>query len=210
VDLIFGVTGGPTADHPTVDGDDVEDWLANGTPRQLFFASGSTKTSEFPGVLTWLNAMLRLPPAERTVGGRRVLGLTPGIIPDDLAEAALEEVAPGAPHVRRNFGTRFDFVLAGATDAEAPVTKTVFLLNNTMPINFMFYGTPVEILDYSLAQLLDVAAMLARRAATLPVPRVCATDFTRVATDGVWRARSLDRDYPVPRPAGQPVTTSGG
>jgi hypothetical protein len=187
----------------------VEDWLVNGGRKQLFIASGSTKTSEFPTSLLWLNTLIQTPPEQRTVGGRRVISVTPGPIDDELADAAVQEVDPQVPvHVKRNFGTRFDFVIAAATDAPS-VSKSIFLLNNTMPINFMFYGTPVEILDYSLAQLLDVTALLARRAPGLSAAQVYATDYSLNATQGVWMANTIDRDFVVPKPAGIPLPDAG-
>src|SRR5687767_503033 len=133
IDLIFGVTGGPTVGQPTIDGDDIEDWLANGTPLELFMASGSTKTSEFENVLGWINQMLTAPAAKRTVKGKRVVSITPGPIDDMLSDAAVEEVDPTVKlPIMRNFGSRFDFVIATGPGKKAPtVKKTIYLMNNT-------------------------------------------------------------------------------
>jgi hypothetical protein len=106
LDLIFGVTGGPTAGQPTIAGDDIEDWLANGTRPELFMASGSTKTSEFEDVLHWLNQMMTTPAAKRKVGDRRVVSLTAAPIDDQLSDAAVEEMDPNIKlPIMRNFGT---------------------------------------------------------------------------------------------------------
>ena len=205
VDLIFGVTGGPTVGQPTIDGDDIEDWLANGTRPELFMASGSTKTSEFENVLRWLNQVLTSPADKRKVGGKRVVSVTPGPIDDMLSDAAVEQMDPNVKlPIMRNFGTRFDFVIAtGGGKHAATVKKTIYLMNNTMPINFMFYGTPAEILDYSYAQLLDITAKLAERAPALKTAQVFATDYSLAATKGVWRAQKISKDFPVPQASGQ-------
>jgi hypothetical protein len=204
IDLVFGVTGGPTVGHPTIDGDDIADWLENGTRPQLFMASGSTKTSEFTNVLGWLNQMVAAPADGRKVGARKVLSLIPAPIDDALSDAAVEQVLPQVSlPIPRNFGTQFTFVLEPGGPAGSPTTKIIYLMNNTMPVNFMFYGTPAEILDYSYAQLIDITATLARRAPGLKEARVFATDYSVPATQDVWQAMPLAKDYPVPGPSGQ-------
>jgi len=209
IDLVFGVTGGPTVDHPTIDGDDVAEWLENGTKPQLFMASGSTKTSEFTNVLGWLNELILAPDNSRKVGNRKVISLIPAPIDDALSDTAVKEAVPNVKlPIPRNFGTQFTFQLEPGGPAGSSTTKTIYLLNNTMPINFMFYGTPTEILDYSYAQLVDITAMLGRRAPTIEEPLVYATDYSMKATEGVWRATMLTKDFPVPKPSGKPL--SGG
>ena len=81
--------------------------------------SGSTKTSEFENVLRWLNQILRHRADKRKVGGKRVASVTPGPIDDMLSDAAVEEMDPSVKlPIMRNFGTRFDFVIAtGARQA---------------------------------------------------------------------------------------------
>ena len=207
VDLIFGVTGGPTVGQPTSDGDDIEDWLANGTKPELFMASGSTKTSEFENVLVWLNQMLETKEDKRKVGNKRVVSITPAPIDDALSDAAVEEVDPTVKlPIMRNFGTQFTFEIATGGGKDAPtVKKTIYLMNNTMPINFMFYGTPAEILDWSYAQLLDVTAKLAERASSIKDPQVFATDYSLDATQGVWHSEKISKNFPVPQASGKPL-----
>ncbi len=223
VDLIFGLTGGPTQlGRPTVSGDDMENWLINGHAEAIYLSSGSTKTAEFSDVLMWLDALLKRQGdgLEITVHGRKLISIKPETIKDNLAEAALKEtvtsvnkalpsdrvftVSDFLKEFRRSFGTR-TFTLEGRTPSAAPITKQICLLYKTYPINFMFYGTPAEVLDWNYAQLLDVTAMLAILAAELPTAEVYAVDYSIKATEGVLGATALDRDYPVPDPSGLPL-----
>jgi hypothetical protein len=218
LDVIFGVTGGPTVDHATVEGDDIEDWLAHGSRSRLYMASGSTKTSEYTNVLGWINAMLEKT-GNREVCGRKVLRITPGPIDDQLSDAAVQQMEVAWEEagtmrkppegsklsIKRNFGTQFVFEIEADGEAGTTEEKTIYLLNNTMPVNFMFYGTPAEILDYSYAQLLDVTAKLGIRAKELTEARVYATDYSLAATEGVWNATGIAKDYPVPLSSGKPL-----
>ena len=54
---------------------------------------------------------------------------------------------------QRIYGTKYVFKFDGKT-------KIVYLLNDCIPINFLFYGVPTEYIDQILAQLLDVSIKL--------------------------------------------------
>ena len=78
--------------------------------------------------------------------------------------------------------------------------KNVIFLNNLMPINFLFFGVPTEIIDQTLAQLLSVTANLHRQAPKITAPRVFAIDYDRIASENVYGAVQPlpERDIPIP------------
>jgi hypothetical protein len=212
LEVIFGWTGGPTTrtekdpvtgrdrtvTHPTIQGQDVAEWLTLGTQKaHLFLVSGSTKTVEFADVLTWLEALLNQPAGHRLVNGILLDSLVAGPIPDQLSIAAVAQMwpGPGAPPatIKRNFGTQFTFQFK---QGGVPVTKTLYLVCNTMPINFMYYGTPTEIMDLTYSQVSSCAAALWNNQKA--APGVYPTDYNRLATREVYLSQPLDRDYPFP------------
>jgi len=182
LDLVIGITGGPTSGHQTMDRDNLIDWLANGTKETIFIASGSTKTDEFPDLLEWTNEVLKQPSVD-------LLGRSASITKDDLTDAL----------TKRSYGARYQFVL-DKTQNTGKTTKDVIFLNNLMPINFLFYAVPTEIIDETLAQLLSVTACLHRQAPKLDKARVYAIDYDRVASENVYGAKMPDHDIPLPPP----------
>ncbi|HEY0737310.1 MAG TPA: hypothetical protein VGD69_20495 [Herpetosiphonaceae bacterium] len=212
IEVIFGWTGGPTThtendpktgsqktvSYPTIQGQDVAEWLTIGTQKaHLFLVSGSTKTVEFADVLSWLEALLRQPAGQQEVNGITLDSLTAGPIPDQLSIAAVEQMLPEPPVtplvIKRNFGTQFTFVFK---QQGIQVTKTLYLVNNTMPINFMYYGTPTEIMDLTYSQVTSCAVALMQHKQI--APGVYATDYDRTATDHVYLGQPLTKDYPFP------------
>lgn len=224
LDLIFGLTGGPSGNHETVCPHHMVEWLLEGRPDTLYLASGSTKTAEFSKVLAWLDDVMRRHASGEAVqiGGRCLRAIEAGAVRDELAEAALREtlarVFRDKPDVAkaaseqdylqrfgRTLGTHFTFTIEGESPHAAPIWKRIVLMANTTPINFMYFGTPAEVLDWSYAQLLDITAELARQSARGSLAgRMYATDYSREATLGVFEAEALDRDYVVPNPPGIP------
>lgn len=206
-DVILGWTGGPrkvTLDgrevtYQTVGGQDVADWLTYGTKKsELYLVSGSTKTVEFSDVLCWLEQLLNMPEENREINGIKLQKLSVAEIPDQLSIAAVEQMWPDdnpPKTIKRNFGTKFTFVF---NQNDVQVTKTLYLVNNTMPINFMYYGTPTEIMDMTYSQVTSCAAALFRNQNI--EPGIYPTDYQRKATDGVYLARKLTKDYPIPYP----------
>jgi hypothetical protein len=181
LDLIIGVTGGPTPGHPTMSREHLIDWLAHGKKDTLFIASGSTKTDEFPDLLAWVNEILG-------ASSVNILGRQATVAKLDLKDALS----------KRSFGARYQFVIAGSDGAKAQ-TKNVIFLNNLMPINFLFYGVPTEIIDQTLAQLISVTVNLHRQAPKIQNPRVFAIDYDRIASDNVYGAIMPEQDVPIPR-----------
>ncbi len=205
-DVIFGWTGGPrtitkegqTVEYETIGGQDVADWLTKGrTKSRLYLVSGSTKTVEFEHVLTWLAELLETEEEKREINGISLEELTAEPIPDQLSIAAVDQMWPEGmekpTRIKRNFGTQFTFVFR---QDQKKVKKTLYLVNNTMPINFMYYGTPTEIMDMTYSQVTSCAVALMKNGEA--APGVYPTDYHRKASDGVYLARKLDKDYPIP------------
>lgn len=68
--------------------------------------------------------------------------------------------------------------VSGSTKEDPLKDKIIYLLGELMPINFLYYGIPREIVDEVMAQLFTVSCGLVRRqrsADTLP-PRLLALD----------------------------------
>lgn len=153
MDLVLGVTGASV-----LTGADLEEWLVDGQAPRLVLASGSTKTEEFAGLAAWMED--------------RVLGQDAIRLRDRLARVRVHELRD--PLSGRIFGHRAHFTLGaaggGAPDAGAR-EREVFFLANGMPVNFLFYGVPTELIDDVLADLVGVAQGLIRRASEGAVPR---------------------------------------
>jgi hypothetical protein len=209
-DVIFGWTGGPSKRtvkdpktgeehsqyYPTITGQDVADWLTLGEEKtNLYLISGSTKTVEFSDVLIWLAGILEQP--SEPINGIVLDRLIVGPIPDQLSIAAVAQMwpnqTPPPTTIKRNFGTQFTFVFK---QKGVQVTKTLYLVNNTMPVNFMYYGTPTEIMDLTYSQVTSCAVALMENkngeAGIYP------TDYNKKATDHVYLGQSLKKDYPFP------------
>ena len=180
LDLIIGVTGGPTPGHQTMSREHLIDWLANGNKETLFIASGSTKTDEFPDLLAWVNEILEASSAD-------ILG----------REATVSKMDLQDPLSKRSFGARYQFIFAAKEGAKAQ-TRNVIFLNNLMPVNFLFFGVPTEIIDQTLAQLISLSANLHRQAPKIDSPRVFAIDYDRIASEDVYGAIMPERDFPIP------------
>lgn len=204
-DVIFGWTGGPRKRivggkeivYQTIDGQDIADWLTIGEEKSsLYLVSGSTKTAEFSAVLLWLESILSKKPEERIVSGILLDELVAGPIPDQLSIAAVTQMWPdeNPPTViKRNFGTQFTFVFK---QKGVKITKTIYLVNNTMPINFMYYGTPTEIMDMTYSQVTSCAVALMKH--KNGAPGVYPTDYSKKATDDVYLGQDLDKEYDIP------------
>ncbi len=158
-DLFLGVTGTSllTPPHLTT-------LVREGTRQELFFVSGSTKTAEFTHLLDWLRE-LQQPGA--TLGERPVY----------LAWRSLRDPQTGQllGHVAR---------LQFAEDDAVPGTrpgarwKDLFLIGDAMPVNFIYYGVPGEVIDGVFAELFRLLTGYAARLAAgeqLP-PRLYALD----------------------------------
>lgn len=111
-------------------------------------------------VLSWLEDILNEKEEERKINGILLDSLGAGPIPAQLSIAAVSQMRPGPnppSQVKHNFGTQFVFEFK---QDGVKVKKTVYLVNNTMPVNFMFYGTPTEIMDMTYSQVTSCAVAL--------------------------------------------------
>lgn len=189
LDLIIGITGGPTPGHPVLQQQDVEDWLLNGNTPELYLASGSSKTDEFPTILAWMNQVL----AQATTDGQVVPATVQGHPVTVQKLPAVDSLS------KRTYGSRYIFTIPQA-DGSTRVRSLLFV-QDLMPANFLFYGVPTEIIDIVLAQLVSTAVVLQSRAATLPEVRLFAVDFDPEASQGVFRARFAGKRLPIPVPA---------
>lgn len=216
-DVIIGWTGGPrtltvpdpktgakhTASYQTISGQNVADWLTFGEKKSnLYLVSGSTKTEEFSDVLMWLEKIMSQPSKQRIINGIVLDNLIAGPIPDQLSIAAVAQMWPVQTKppttIKRNFGTQFTFVFKQKDEKDVQITKTLYLVNNTMPINFMYYGTPTEIMDMTYGQVTSCAVALMKNKNA--EPGIYPTDYNRKATDQVYLGRTLEKDYPFPTP----------
>lgn len=205
-DVIIGWTGGPrkqtvngkTVEYKTIGGSDVADWLTLGDKKaNLYLVSGSTKTVEFSEVLEWLDGIIKKSPKQRIINGILLDDLIAGPIPDQLSIAAVAQMWPDPKNpptsIKRNFGTQFTFKFK---QNGILVTKTIYLVNNTMPVNFMYYGTPTEIMDMTYSQVSSCAVALMNNKSK--GGGIFPTDYNRKATKGVYLGQPLNKDYPFP------------
>ena len=129
VDLVLGVVG-----RSAFTGEDLERWLIESEVEELRLASGSSKTDEFSELSTWLNSRVGAPTA--MVGGHPAV-VTSSSIVDPKTEGVVAQ--------------RFTFVIQQAGERRQ---RSVVMMANGMPVNFLYYGVPTETIDGVLCQLL--------------------------------------------------------
>ena len=149
VDLIIGVTG-----LSAFLWEDMELLLLEGRPTTFYLASGSTKTIEFEAVSLGIERLLKT----RTPSIR---GIPCRIEGKEIAD----------PQTGRILGHKYCFFLdADAVPHGMDTYKEIAFLGSLMPINFLYYGVPGEIMDAVLSQLLRCTIGLVRRAASQDPP----------------------------------------
>ncbi len=136
-DLFIGVVG-----KSILKAGHIEDILAHGTRKKLFFVSGSTKTVEFSDLENFLQSLRDQP--ESAVSGR----------PVQISWLALRDPQTG---VLQGYEVNISFT------GDQPENKTLYLLGELTPINFLYYGIPTEVMDEVMAQLFTVTCGLTRR-----------------------------------------------
>lgn len=149
--------------------------------------------------------MLERPKEERIITSgslSQVVAIDAEPIPDNLTLAAAKGAGLDCSKKSRNFGYQFAFTLEQNGNQ---VTKVVYLVNKTMPLNFMFYGTATEIMDRSYAQVTSATAKLATMAMNSKEslhPGLYPTDYVKESTEGVHLALSLPKNYNPPGVSG--------
>jgi hypothetical protein len=115
----------------------LEKLILNGTKSRLIFASGSTKTVEFSELSEFLYEVYSMDSPE-------IAGVPIHISYDKIID----------PQTNTLQGTKvlISFQLNGLT-----IEKSLFLLGDLSPINFLFYGVPTETMDIIISQLTSVS-----------------------------------------------------
>ncbi len=129
LDLFLGMTGVSVLKESFF-----EELLVHGTARELFFASGSTKTVEFADLSDWLGRLTRS--EAPGIGGR----------PVSLETSPIKDPQNGFLQGHR---VRIAFSDPEGVSGITPdrLYKDLLLLGDGMPINFLFYGVPGEVID---------------------------------------------------------------
>ena len=137
VDTIIGVIGDSILKRKHL-----EEVLLNGQNKEIFLISGSTKTVEFKDVETVLQSLRE--GGESLLAGHRV----------NVDFNALHDLQTGVLQGHR-VAVRFP--------EDPSRDKDLYLLAELMPINFLYYGIPREIVDEVMGQLFRVSCGLVRR-----------------------------------------------
>ncbi len=153
-DLFLGVIG-----KSILKGDLISDLLINGTKNRIIFASGSTKTVEFSDLSDYLN---RLSSMEKPMIGN---------IPVEIDFGRIIEPQSGIDHGGK--------VQISFTKNNARIEKTLYLLGDLSPVNFIFYGVPTETMDSIISELLTASLGLNHQFLNgkLPEPKLYAVDY---------------------------------
>ncbi|MFC1889591.1 hypothetical protein ACFL4G_07525 [Thermodesulfobacteriota bacterium] len=157
IDLVIGVTG-----RPAFQWEDMEMLLVEGRASSYYLVSGSTKTVEFENVSQGLERLLR-------VRNPAIRGFRCSIEGEEIDD----------PQTGRTLGHKYCFTFDGQSPLPGgPQTKEIHFLASLMPINFLYYGVPGEVMDPVLCQLLRCAVGLVDRTddATPPASTLHAVD----------------------------------
>lgn len=139
-DLFIGVVG-----HSVLKREHLEHMMLHNRNKAIFFVSGSTKTVEFSDVQTYLQSLAET--GEAKVGGASVT----------VDFKPLRDLQTG---LLQGYEARLGFPENPSGD------KTFYLLGELMPINFLYYGIPREIVDEVMAQLFTLSCGMVRREAS--------------------------------------------
>ncbi len=140
-DLVIGVTG-----QPAFLWEDMEMLLTEGRASSYYLVSGSTKTIEFENVSERLEELLK-------VRNPTVRGVPCRIEGDELND----------PQTGKLLGQTYRFTFTtDRTGAGKEDRKEICFLGNLMPINFLYYGVPGEIMGLVLSELLRCSIGLVR------------------------------------------------
>jgi len=137
-DLFVGVTGQSVLSRPFLE------WLVRkGKKRDIYFASGSTKTVEFASLTSWL----------QEIRSEQVTTI-------DGLPVTLEMLDIRDPQTGIIQGGHFRLTLRGSEGPGSDLVKNIYLLAGGMPVNFLYYGVPSEMFDRVLDQLVRLSCWL--------------------------------------------------
>jgi len=150
--MFIGVIG-----HSILKEKHIEDIILHGRQKILIFISGSTKTVEFTDLESFLQSLRD--DINPQLGGKKVR----------IEFVALRDLQTGT---LQGYQATVSFPDDPSKD------KTLYLLGELMPINFLYYGIPREIVDEVMAQLFTLSCGLVRRqrSADKPHPQLLAVD----------------------------------
>ena len=131
LDTFIGVIG-----KSTIKPELLEKIILRGARQALFFVSGSTKAVEFKDLAGWLQ---NLQTSENPVIGG---------VPVKIAVTHLKDAQTGVIH-----GNKVRIIFGTTPECALPF-KDLYLLGDLMPLNFLYYGVPTEIMDLIFAQLM--------------------------------------------------------
>ncbi len=151
IDLVIGVTGESIIPPKTW-----ESWILTSKHKQLFIASGSTKTVEFNDFINWTNALN--------------LEENPKLGGEDL-EISFQRILD--PQTQMDLGSKIVFRID-----KKQIEKEVYLISDGSPVNFLFFGVPTESMDPIISQLASVSLGMVHyyKTQNLPKPDLYAVD----------------------------------
>jgi len=120
----------------------IEDLILNTNCKQLFFASGSTKTLEFTDLLNWV--------ANKQKSSEfRIKGFKTSINSNPIEDSQV------MTHLGRRISIRIQ---------KPDKTKEVelYLLGELMPINFQYYGVPRETMDRVMTEFVSLVTVISK------------------------------------------------
>jgi len=146
IDLFIGIVGKSIMRRSLL-----ESLMVHSRQTRLYFASGSTKTAEFIDLENWLADLQKS--EHPTITGHDIR----------IEQIPLRDLQT---RVVQGQIIKIHFLDKSVTD------KTLYLLGNLTPINFLYYGIPRESIDEVLSQLLRVSVGLTRHELNeRPLPR---------------------------------------
>ncbi len=131
LDTFIGVIG-----KSTIKPELLEKIILRGVRQALFFVSGSTKAVEFKDLADWLQDL-------QTSENPVIRG-----VPVKIAVTHLKDAQTGVIH-----GNKVRIIFGTTPECGLPF-KELYLLGDLMPLNFLYYGVPTEIMDLIFAQLM--------------------------------------------------------
>jgi hypothetical protein len=121
--------------------------LCRGRARDFFFASGSTKTVEYEGIMDWFS--------ELATAQEPRIGDLPVRVESDAFQDPQSGMALG--HL-----VRVTFLEGRQEGPAAGATRRVYLLADATPVNFLYYGVPTEVIDGVFSELLALVRGMLR------------------------------------------------